>query len=398
MQRVLYDADHEAYRETVREFLAREVAPHQDDWDRQHWIDREVFARAAKAGIYALQIGEQYGGAGESDYRFRMVVCEEVARINALSFGLTVSLQDDLVLHYLLDLTTDEQKQRWLPGFASGELIGALAMTEPGAGSDLKGIRTTARRDGDHWILNGQKTFISSGIMSDVVVVAARTHPDGGSRAFSLFAVERDTPGFERGRQLEKIGLPAQDTSELFFTDARVPAANLLGEEGLGLPYMMSHLPRERLGVTAKAMATTRAIYQITAEYCRQRTAFGGPLTQNQHIRFELAEMATEIDVAQAYVDQSVLAFNADELTPVDAAKGKWFLSELQKRVIDRCLQLHGGYGYMSEYAVARAYVDTRIQTIYGGTTEIMKEIIGRDIAAASPGNGQRSASRVRKS
>ena len=382
MIRTLYGPDHEAYRETVREFLSREVVPHQDDWDRNHWIDREVFARAAKAGIYALQIDERYGGAGERDYRYRMVVSEEIARINALSFGLTISLQDDLVLHYLLDLTNDEQRQRWLPGFAAGEIIGALAMTEPGAGSDLKGIRTTARKDGDRWILNGQKTFISSGIMSDVVVVAARTNAEGGSGAFSLFVVERDTPGFERGRQLDKIGLPGQDTSELFFNDAVVPAANLLGEEGRGLPYLMSHLPRERLGVTAKAMATTRAIFELTCDYCRGRTAFGQPLTGNQHVRFELAEMATEIDVAEAYVDKSVLAYNADELTAIDAAKGKWFVSELQKRVVDRCLQLHGGYGYMAEYPVARAFVDTRVQTIYGGTTEIMKEIIGRDIAS----------------
>jgi alkylation response protein AidB-like acyl-CoA dehydrogenase len=380
--RTLYGSDHEAYRETVREFLSREVVPHQDDWDRNHWIDREVFARAAKAGIYALQIDERYGGAGERDYRYRMVVSEEIARINALSFGLTISLQDDLVLHYLLDLTNDEQRQRWLPGFAAGEIIGALAMTEPGAGSDLKGIRTTARKDGDRWILNGQKTFISSGIMSDVVVVAARTNAEGGSGAFSLFVVERATPGFERGRQLDKIGLPGQDTSELFFNDAIVPADNLLGEEGRGLPYLMSHLPRERLGVTAKAMSTTRAIFDLTCDYCRGRTAFGQPLTGNQHVRFELAEMATEIDVAEAYVDKSVLAYNADELTPIDAAKGKWFVSELQKRVVDRCLQLHGGYGYMAEYPVARAFVDTRVQTIYGGTTEIMKEIIGRDIAS----------------
>jgi alkylation response protein AidB-like acyl-CoA dehydrogenase len=381
VRRALYGPDHEAYRETVREFLIREVVPHQHGWDDRHMIDRAVFARAAKAGIYGLQIDERFGGAGESDYRYRMIVCEEVARIFAFSFGLTVSLQDDLVLHYLLDLTDEEQKLRWLPGFASGELIGALAMTEPGAGSDLKGIRTSARRDGDRWILNGQKTFISSGIMSDVVVVAARTDPDGGSRSLSLFIVERDTPGFERGRQLDKIGLPAQDTAELFFRDAVVPSANLLGEEGRGLHQLMSHLPRERLGVTAKAIANTRAVFDHTVEYCRQRVAFGQPLTGQQHIRFELAEMATQIDVAEAYADKSVLAFNAGELSAVDAAKGKWYVSELQKSVIDRCLQLHGGYGYMTEYPVARAFVDTRVQTIYGGTTEIMKEIIGREIA-----------------
>ncbi|MCF6388706.1 acyl-CoA dehydrogenase family protein [Mycobacterium sp. MBM] len=382
MKRSLYEADHDAYRETVREFLAREVLPHQHDWDEQRWIDRSVFARAAKSGIYALQVPDAYGGSGVADYRYRMIVCEEIARINALSFGLTVSLQDDLVLHYLLDLTDDEQKQRWLPGFAAGELIGALAMTEPSAGSDLRGMRTTARREGDNWILNGQKTFISSGIMSDVLVVAAKTDPDGGSRAFSLFVVERGTPGFERGRKLDKLGLPAQDTAELYFEDAVVPAANLLGDEGKGLQYLMSHLPRERLGVTAKAMATTRAIFDATVEYCQNRQAFGAALTDKQHVRFELAEMETEIDIAEAYTDRSVLAYNAGELSAVDAAKGKWYLSELQKRVIDRCLQLHGGYGYMMEYPVARAYLDTRIQTIYGGTTEIMKEIIGRDIAA----------------
>ncbi|NMN93852.1 acyl-CoA dehydrogenase family protein [Antrihabitans stalactiti] len=380
MKRTLYNEDHELYRESVREFLAREVVPFKDKWDENRWIDREVFAKAAQAGVYSLQVGTEYGGSGESDYRFRMIVCEEVARINALSFGLTVSLQDDLVLHYLLDLTNDEQKQRWLPGFATGEIIGALAMTEPGTGSDLRGIRTSAVRDGDDWILNGQKTFISSGIMADLVVVAARTDPKGGSQGFSLFVVENDTPGFERGRKLDKIGLPAQDTAELYFENARVPAANLLGEEGRGLGYLMSHLPRERLGVTAKAMATTRAIFDITVDYCNQRQAFGGPISQFQNTRFELAEMATEIDIVEAYVDKSVLAYNAGELTPVDAAKGKWYVSELQKRVIDRCLQLHGGYGYMTEYAVGRAYVDTRIQTIYGGTTEIMKEIIGRDI------------------
>ncbi len=383
MQRSLYEPDHDAYRATVREFLAREVVPHQHDWDRDRWIDRSVFARAAEAGVYALQVGKEFGGADEADYRYRMVVCEEIARVNALSFGVTVSLQDDLVLHYLLDLTNDEQKQRWLPGFAAGELIGALAMTEPTAGSDLRAIRTTARRDGDAWILNGQKTFISSGIMADLVVVAARTGSGDGSNSLSLLVVERDTPGFERGRKLDKVGLPAQDTAELFFDNAVVPAANLLGTEGDGLRYLMSHLPRERLGVTAKAMATTRAIFESTVRYCQERQAFGAPLTGKQHIRFELAEMATEIDVAQAYVDKSVLAYNVGELTPVDAAKGKWYVSELQKRVVDRCLQLHGGYGYMVEYPVARAYLDTRVQTIYGGTTEIMKEIIGRDIAAS---------------
>jgi len=380
MERSLYTEDHEAYRETVREFLAREVAPYADQWDEDRWIPREVFAKAAQAGIYALAVPEEYGGAGEPDYRFRMIVCEEVARINALSFGLTIALQDDLVLAYLLDITNEEQRKRWLPGFATGEIIGALAMTEPGAGSDLQGMRTSARRDGEEWVINGSKTFISSGIMADLVVLATRTDPEAGSRGFTLFVVERDTPGFERGRKLDKIGLPAQDTAELFFDNARVPADNMLGEEGQGLQYLMSHLPRERLGVSAKAIATCRAILDLTIQYCNGRTAFGKPISQFQNTRFELAEMETEIDIAEAYVDRSALAYNAGTLTPVEAAKGKWYVSELQKRVIDRCLQLHGGYGYMTEYAVGKAYIDTRIQTIYGGTTEIMKELIGRDI------------------
>ncbi|WP_429518763.1 acyl-CoA dehydrogenase family protein [Rhodococcus sp. BE178] len=382
MQRVMnYTDEHELYRETVRAFLEREVEPYKDQWDLDRLIDRKVYAAAANSGIYGLQIPEQYGGSGESDYRYRMVVCEEVAQVNALSFGVTVSLQDDLVLHYLLDLATEEQRRRWLPQFADGTVIGALAMTEPGAGSDLRGIKTTARRDGGDWILNGQKTFISSGIMADLVIVAACTDRDAGSRGFTLFVVERDMPGFLRGRKLEKMGLPGQDTAELFFEDVRIPAANLLGEEGRGLQHLMSHLPRERLGVSASAIATARAIFDRTAEYCRQRRAYGRPLVDLQHVRFELAEMSTQLDVATAFIDQSVLAYNSGTLTATDAAKGKWFMSELQKTILDRCIQLHGGYGYMMEYPVARAYLDTRIQTIYGGTTEVMKEVIGRELS-----------------
>ena len=382
MKRYLYEADHEAYRETVREFLAREVVPHKDQWDDDRWIPREVFKAAADAGLYGIQIPEEYGGSGVDDYRYRMIVGEEVAWVNALSFGLTVSLQDDLFLAYALGRADEEQKKRWLPGVASGDLIGALAMTEPGTGSDLQGMRTSARRDGDHWVVNGQKTFISSGIMADLIVLAVRTDPEGGSNGFSLLMVEADsTPGFERGRKLDKIGLPGNDTAELFFSDARVPAENLLGEDGQGLRYLMSHLPRERLGVSNTAMATSRAILDQTIEYLCGRDAFGQRLVDFQNTRFKLAELETEVDLAEAYVDNQVRAFNAGELTPVEAAKGKWFVTELQKRVVDQCLQLHGGYGFMREYAVGKAYVDTRIQTIYAGTTEIMKEIIGRDIA-----------------
>ncbi|HEY2556590.1 MAG TPA: acyl-CoA dehydrogenase family protein [Diaminobutyricibacter sp.] len=380
MKRDLFTDDHEAYRDAVREFLKREVVPNWERWDDEHMIDRSVYVKAAQTGLYGLQIPEQYGGAGEMDYRYRMVVAEEIAKTGATSFAVTIAVQDDLVLHYLRDLTTDEQRERWLPPFAAGELIGALAMTEPGAGSDLRGIRTRAVQDGDDWILNGQKTFISSGIMADVVIVAAQTNPDAGSRGFTLFVVETGMPGFERGRQLDKIGLMGQDTAELFFRDVRVPAANVLGGVGRGLQNLMSHLPRERLGLTINAFAKARAIFEETRRYCADRVAFGNTLDSLQHVRFELAEMSTELDVAEAYVDKSVLAYNVDELTPTDAGKGKWYLTDLEKRVIDRCLQLHGGYGFMREFHVGRAYIDTRVETIYGGTNEIMKDLIGREL------------------
>jgi alkylation response protein AidB-like acyl-CoA dehydrogenase len=379
VERDLYEADHDSYRAGVREFFAREVAPHYLQWEADRLVDRSVFPVAAKQGVYGLEIPEEYGGSGVRDYRYRLIVCEESARVHTTSFNVTLGLFDDIVIGYLLGLTTPEQKQRWLPGTASGHLIGAIAMTEPGAGSDLRGITTTAVRDGDEWVVNGSKTFISSGTSADLVIVAARTEsPDGG---YSLFVVERDMPGFTRGQQLDKVGLHAQDTSELFFHDVRVPAENLLGTEGRGLAHMMMNLPRERLGIVAYSYASARSIFEVTKDYCFTRTAFGGPIGDKQSVRFALAEIATELDVAQAYVDQTVRAFNDGHLTPVDAAKGKWYLSELQNRVVDRCVQLHGGYGYMLEYPVARAFVDSRVQTIFGGTTEIMKEIIGRDLA-----------------
>ncbi len=381
MRRTLYEDDHETYRATVRTFLAREVRPHIERWEAERLIDRSIFPTAAKYGIYALEVPEIYGGTGVTDYRYRMVVNEEIARIHATSFGMTLGLQDDLVLHYLIDLCNEEQRQRWLPQFASGSVIGALAMTEPDAGSDLRGIQTTATRDGEDWVLSGQKTFISSGTSADLVIVAARSDETTGKPQFSLFIVERDMPGFTHGRKLDKMGMHGQDTSELFFDNVHVPAANLLGVQGRGLAQLMSRLPRERLGVASSAITSARAIFEITREYCFQRKAFGQPIGDFQHTRFALAEMATELDVTEAYIDRCVLAYNAGELTPVDAAKAKWWASELQKRVIDRCVQLHGGYGYMMEYPVARAYVDSRIQTIFAGTTEIMKEVIGRDLA-----------------
>ncbi|MGW6693648.1 acyl-CoA dehydrogenase family protein [Rhodococcus sp. NPDC054953] len=382
MKRTHFEADHEDYRNTVREFLAREVEPHYLQWEEDRLIDRSAYLAAGKSGILGLGVPEQFGGSGVTDYRFRHVVAEEIARTGSTSFGASLSLQDDIVIPYLLHLGTDAQKERWLPRLASGELIGAIAMTEPGAGSDLQGIRTTAVRVGDEWVINGQKTFITNGIHSDLVIVVCRTDPNAGSKGFSLIVVERDAPGFSRGRKLHKVGLAAQDTAELVFEDVRVPAQNLLGTEGRGFVHLMENLPLERIGIAVSAITAARAAYEWTAAYAFERKAFGNPIGDLQNTRFALAEMLTEIEVTESHVDRCVIAMNAGELTAVDASKAKWWASELQKRVVDRGVQLHGGYGYMMEYPIGRAYVDARIQTIYGGTTEIMKEIIGRDIAA----------------
>ncbi|MCQ4152527.1 acyl-CoA dehydrogenase family protein [Rhodococcus qingshengii] len=381
MRRTLFTEDHEAYRDSVREFIAREVSPHYDDWEENRLVDRSAWLAAGKMGIIGLAVPEQYGGSSELDYRYRYIVAEEIARSATTSFGAGLGTHDDIVIPYVADLGTDEQKARWLPGMAAGEIIGAIAMTEPGTGSDLQGIKTTAVRDGDDWILNGQKTFITSGIHADIVIVAARTDPKAGSRGFSLLIVERGMAGFTRGRKLHKVGLSGQDTAELSFDSVRVPASNLLGSEGGGLIHLMERLPRERLSIAVSAICAARAAYEWTKTYAFERTAFGKPIGDFQNTRFALAEMLTEIDVTQAYIDNAVLAINDGELSAVEAAQAKWWASELQKRVVDRCVQLHGGYGYMMEYPIARAYVDSRIQTIYGGTTEIMKEIIGRDIA-----------------
>ena len=382
MQRTLFEKDHEAYRETVREFLAREIEPNYERWESDRLIDRSAWLAAGKSGIVGLGVPEEFGGSGVTDYRFRYVVAEEIARTATTSFGSGLSLQDDIAIPYIVNLGTDEQKQRWLPGMAAGELIGAIAMTEPGAGSDLQGVKTTAVRDGDEWVINGQKTFITNGIHSDLVIVVARTDPGAGSKGFSLLVVERGMPGFSRGRKLHKVGLAGQDTAELVFEDVRVPATNLLGTEGRGFVHLMENLPLERISIAVNAIAAAKAAYQWTRDYVFERKAFGKPIGDLQNTRFALAEMLTEIEVNESHIDRCVLASNADELTAVDASKGKWWASELQKRVVDRCVQLHGGYGYMMEYPIGRAYVDSRIQTIYGGTTEIMKETIGRDIAA----------------
>lgn len=377
-----FDQDHDDYRETVRDYIATWVEPSYDQWEADHLIDRKVWTPAAEAGLIALDIPEQYGGMDLHDWRFRMVVAEELNMAAAPSLTIAFAVHDDLVLPYLLDLATDEQKERWLPRMASGEWIGAIGMTEPGAGSDLQAIKTTAVRDGDDWVLNGQKTFISNGVHADLVIVVAKTDPSAGAKGFSLFVVETGMEGFERGRKLDKLGLHAQDTAELFFTNCRVPDANLLGEAGMGFVYLMQRLPRERLSIAAGAYAGARAVVKWAQDYVFERKAFGQRIGDFQNTRFVLAEAETEVDITRAYIEQCVTRLNEGTLTTIEASKAKWWATELEGKVTTQMLQLFGGYGYMEEYPIARAYRDCRVQTIYGGTTEIMKEIIGRDIAA----------------
>jgi long-chain-acyl-CoA dehydrogenase len=383
MHRNLYESVHEEFRASVREFVEREVAPNQQRWDHDRFIGRETWLAAGRQGLIGLMVPDEYGGPGVDDFRYRCVVMEEFARVGAASLSSGFGLQDDISIPYLVDLGTEEQKARWLPRMVSGHSIGAIAMTEPGAGSDLQGIRTTAVRNGDSWVLNGAKTFITNGIASDIVIVVARTDPEAGSRGISLLVVERDAAGFTRGRKLDKLGLHAQDTAEMFFSDVRVPATDLLGVEGGGFVHLMERLPRERMSIAVQALTSARAAVQWTIEYTLQRTAFGKPIASFQNTQFELATVVTEIEVLEAYVDKATHALNAGTLSAVDAAKAKLWATEVQNRVIDRCLQLFGGYGYMMEYPIARAFADARVQTIYGGTSEIMKMIIGRDITGA---------------
>ena len=378
MKRTLYTAEHEAFRETVRTFLAKEVTPHYEQWEKDGIVSREVWLAAGRQGLLGLAVPEEYGGGGCTDFRYSAVIAEEIGRAYVPGFG--ISLHNDMVGPYLTGLTTEEQKRRWLPGYCAGEIVTAIAMTEPGAGSDLQGIRTTAEDKGDHWLLNGSKTFISNGIHADLVIVVARTTPEGGAKGLSLLVVERGMEGFERGRNLDKIGQKAQDTTELFFNDVKVPKRNLLGELNGAFLHLMTNLAQERLTIAIAAIAGAEGLLEITTRYVRERQAFGRPLSKFQHIRFEIAEMATECAVTRAFLDRCIEEHTAGTLDAVHASMAKWWATELHKRVADRCLQLHGGYGYMSEYRVSKAFVDGRVQTIYGGTTEIMKEIIGRSL------------------
>jgi alkylation response protein AidB-like acyl-CoA dehydrogenase len=380
MRRTLFEPEHVDFRESVRRFVAEEISPHHEDWEGQGIVARELFAKAAGKGMLAIQVPEQYGGAGIDDFRFNQIVGEEVSLAGAAGSGLGITLHNDICLPYFLKLCNAEQRERWLPGIADGSLITAVAMTEPEIGSDLAGLRTSARRDGDGYVVNGSKTFITNGINADLVITAVKTDPNQRHAGISLLILERGMDGFERGRNLDKVGMHAQDTAELFFKDVAVPAENRLGEEGQGFRYMTANLAQERLSIAIAGVAAARGALSLTLEYVKQRQAFGQPIGSFQNSRFTLAEMATEVELATVFCDQAVLALNRGELSREDAAMAKWWSTELQGRVVDRCVQLHGGYGYMLEYPIARAFVDARVTRIYGGTTEIMKEIVGRSL------------------
>jgi long-chain-acyl-CoA dehydrogenase len=386
MRRTLFDDVHEDFRASFRTFLEREVVGDEGrygEWERAGIVPREIFALAGRGGFLGMAVPERHGGAGVEDFRFNLVIGEETQRMGVGGFGLGITLHNDICLPYFLTYCSEEQRERWLGGIASGELITAIAMTEPAIGSDLAAMSTRAILDGGHYVVDGAKTFITNGINADLVVTAVKTRVGGNRRdhrGISLLVLERGMEGFERGRNLEKLGQHSQDTAELSFSEVRVPAENLLGEEGEGFRYLVSNLPQERLSIAASAVAAAEAALGWTLEYVRERQAFGQPIGSFQSSRFTLAELRTETDIARAYIDRCAEALDAGELTAEDAAMAKWWCTELQGRVVDRCVQLFGGYGYMLEYPIARAYADARVTRIYGGANEIMKEIIGRSM------------------
>ncbi|WP_411095818.1 acyl-CoA dehydrogenase family protein [Streptomyces sp. 020-2-3H-GM] len=377
--RSLYEEEHELLRETARAFADKHAAPHAERWRAEGKVDRALFEEAARAGILGFNIPEEYGGAGVTDYRFNAVIGEEFSRHEAADGLAAVTLSNDIVVPYFTGLTDDRQKARWLPGIAAGKLVVAVAMTEPGTGSDLAGIATTAVRDGDHYVVNGSKVFISNGQNADLIVTAVRTGPDRHD-GISLLVIEADSPGFSRGRNLEKVGLHAQDTSELFFQDVRVPVGHLLGAEGSGFASLVRNLAQERISIAANAVASTEGVLERTLDYVRERKAFGRPIGSFQNTRFQLAEMVTTARVGRAYLDDLLARHTRGELSPVDAASAKFWAAEQYVDIVGRCVQLHGAYGYMLEYRIAHDYLDSKITTVYGGTTEIMKEIVGRDL------------------
>ena len=378
--RAIYDETHDLFRESFRSWVDAELAPRLDEFEEAGITDRSIYADAGSHGFLGLAIPEEYGGGGTDDFRFNAIISEELAAVGAGGAGLGIGLHNDITTPYFVEYCNDEQSARWLPGIASGELVTAIAMTEPGTGSDLAGISATAMRDGDEYLLNGAKTFITNGINSDLVIVVCRTDPDAGREGLSLLVVERGMDGFERGRNLDKIGQHSADTAELFFSDVRVPVANVLGEEGRALEYLGFNLAQERLSIAVYGLAAARAALDWTVDYVKERTAFGQPIAAFQNTKVVLAEVATEVDVTTSFMNDCLMSHVAGELSPAGAAMAKMWASELQNRTVDRCLQLFGGYGYMSEYPIARAYVDARVTTIYGGTSEIMKTIISKDV------------------
>ena len=378
MPRRLFDPEHESFGDAFRAFLTREVLANYSTWEKARVVSRAVWTAAGNQGFLCMDVPEEYGGSGVTDFRYNLIITEELSRVGAAGVG--YPLHTDIVVPYLTKYGSAEQKRRWLPAAVAGDCITAIAMSEPAAGSDLQGIQTAAIRQGDHYLLNGQKTFISNGILSDLIIVVARTNPAAGHKGISLLVVERGMVGFERGRNLEKIGQHAQDTAELFFTDVQAPVANVLGKEGEGFLNLVRNLAQERLSIAIAGIAASKAALDWTLDYTKDRKAFGQPVSSFQNSKFKLAEIATEVEIGQVFVDRCLQQLDAGTLTAEEAAMAKWWCTELQKRTVDTCVQLHGGYGYMLEYPIGRAYTDARITTIYGGTTEIMKEIIGRSL------------------
>jgi long-chain-acyl-CoA dehydrogenase len=379
MKREIYDEDHDAFRASVREFLERSVIPNVEDYAEQKAIPREFWLEAGKQGFLGLEIPEEYGGVGAGDYRFNAVAAEEMNKVNA-ALGSCWGIHADITAPYLVELGTEEQKRRWLPGVAAGEILLAIGMTEPSGGTDLAALKTTAVRDGDEWVINGSKTFITNGYSADLIITAVRTDPEKGPKGITLFGIEATKEGFSRGRKLDKVGQDESDTAELFFENVRVTDAEIVGELNMGFIHMMQKLPQERLGCAVSNVAHAKQILIETLQYAKDRKAFGQSIGQFQHNKFLLAELFTRIEVAEAYMDKCVVAHSAGELTPVDAAKAKWWSSQVQNEVLDHCVQLHGGYGFMNEYRVARAWRDARVSKIWAGSNEIMKELIGREL------------------
>ena len=379
MPRNIYGPEHEDFRASVSEFVERTLKPRAEQMLEVHGIDRDIWKEAGSQGLFGLDIPEEFGGMGAEDYRFNAVAAEVLNGFNA-AVGSCFGIHSDVCPPYLVDLGTQEQKERWLPPMAAGEKICAIAMTEPGGGSDLAALKTTAVRDGDGWVLNGSKTFITNGYQAELVIVAARTDPSKRAKGITLFMVEEGMEGFTRGRKLDKVGQEESDTAELFFSDVRVPDENRIGPEGLGFISMMQRLPQERVGAAVSNVAHAKAILEETIQYAKDRKAFGQPIGAFQHNKFLMAELVTKIEVAEAYVDDCVAAHAEGKLSAVDAAKAKWWSSQVQNDVLDHCVQLHGGYGFMNEYRVARAWRDARVSKIWAGSNEIMKELIGRDL------------------